>query len=517
MPYRNSKLTRILQESIGGNSLTTLVIACSMCSYNEKETLSTLQFGQRAKSIKNSVRANIERSAKELERLLDLAELKIHEYEKVIRNLGGDSPNLSLLLKSISEKVHTDRDLPDDLQKHEAAAIEEEREELEMGSPPKAAQIALSCREQVSVGCQTYLFKAANEENKKNSHEDLALLEEMNMEEELAYLQKLEEEALQKLEEEEKKAEEKKRIEQEIALTAQRLAKEMNVEMRMQIIGLQVELEKFKREKQELVDDLRRSQQDLQDSVENIYQTRQLFESSIDGMLRAVDSAQVDQQFLSKKCESASKEISDFRYKLVFAMNEEIKDKRDDESLREILERLAILQTSFKDIPRKSKEVISEIHRGLQSTAGKVAPSKEIADFEDHEVNDESALSSEYLPSDQSMNKQTAGVDTLLLDNTILQEKSTGQQREIEVLNKKIMILENQTASLKKKAEEAAKQANKKVRETYLSMQNKLKEAKSASDQKHSKLVPQNYSRRKKSVSSNRSRKRRKSWLRRRR
>ena len=51
MPYRNSKLTRILQESIGGNSLTTLVIACSMCSYNEKETLSTLQFGQRVSGI----------------------------------------------------------------------------------------------------------------------------------------------------------------------------------------------------------------------------------------------------------------------------------------------------------------------------------------------------------------------------------------------------------------------------------------------------------------------------------
>ena len=45
VPYRDSKLTRILQESLGGNSKTSLIIACSMCSYNDKETLSTLRFG----------------------------------------------------------------------------------------------------------------------------------------------------------------------------------------------------------------------------------------------------------------------------------------------------------------------------------------------------------------------------------------------------------------------------------------------------------------------------------------
>lgn len=58
IPYRDSKLTRILQESLGGNSLTTLVITCSMSQYNDRETLSTFRFGNRAKSIKNSVKQN---------------------------------------------------------------------------------------------------------------------------------------------------------------------------------------------------------------------------------------------------------------------------------------------------------------------------------------------------------------------------------------------------------------------------------------------------------------------------
>jgi kinesin family protein 5 len=53
VPYRESKLTRILQESLGGNSRTCLIITCSPHPFNEQETLSTLRFGQRARNIKN--------------------------------------------------------------------------------------------------------------------------------------------------------------------------------------------------------------------------------------------------------------------------------------------------------------------------------------------------------------------------------------------------------------------------------------------------------------------------------
>lgn len=45
VPYRDSKLTRILQESLGGNSKTSLIVTCSPSIFNEKETVSTLRFG----------------------------------------------------------------------------------------------------------------------------------------------------------------------------------------------------------------------------------------------------------------------------------------------------------------------------------------------------------------------------------------------------------------------------------------------------------------------------------------
>ena len=90
IPYRDSKLTRILQESLGGNSKTTLILACSPCTYNDKETLGTLRFGNRAKSIKNTPIINEEKSSKELKNLLEQAERKIQQQEIVIERLESE-------------------------------------------------------------------------------------------------------------------------------------------------------------------------------------------------------------------------------------------------------------------------------------------------------------------------------------------------------------------------------------------------------------------------------------------
>ncbi|KAH9087551.1 hypothetical protein Ae201684P_000953 [Aphanomyces euteiches] len=58
VPYRDSKLTRLLQESLGGKAMTTIIATVGPCGDNFEETQSTLDYAHRAKSIKNKPEAN---------------------------------------------------------------------------------------------------------------------------------------------------------------------------------------------------------------------------------------------------------------------------------------------------------------------------------------------------------------------------------------------------------------------------------------------------------------------------
>jgi kinesin family protein 5 len=124
IPYRESKLTRILSESLGGNSKTCLIITCSPHPYNELETLSTLRFGARARNIKNAPKMNKEYSVAELKKMLAAAEFKISTLEGKIKalvnqiiSLGGQPPSDSEL-----------QQLQAKLEAEESKKIEEEKE-----------------------------------------------------------------------------------------------------------------------------------------------------------------------------------------------------------------------------------------------------------------------------------------------------------------------------------------------------------------------------------------------------
>jgi kinesin family member 5 len=68
----------------GGNSKTTLIVTCSPSPFNDLETLSTLRFGIRAKSIKNTPKINRELTVAELQKLLALSEKKVLEQAQII-------------------------------------------------------------------------------------------------------------------------------------------------------------------------------------------------------------------------------------------------------------------------------------------------------------------------------------------------------------------------------------------------------------------------------------------------
>jgi kinesin family protein 3/17 len=92
IPYRDSKLTRLLQDSLGGNTKTVMVANVGPADYNYDETLSTLRYAYRAKSIKNKPRINE-----------DPKDAMIREFQEEIMRLkeeltknGGDIDPASL-------------------------------------------------------------------------------------------------------------------------------------------------------------------------------------------------------------------------------------------------------------------------------------------------------------------------------------------------------------------------------------------------------------------------------------
>ncbi|XP_014665567.1 PREDICTED: kinesin-like protein KIF21A isoform X2 [Priapulus caudatus] len=66
VPYRDSKLTRLLQDSLGGNSRTLMIACIAPCDRDFMETLNTLKYANRARNIKNKVVVNQDKTSKQI-------------------------------------------------------------------------------------------------------------------------------------------------------------------------------------------------------------------------------------------------------------------------------------------------------------------------------------------------------------------------------------------------------------------------------------------------------------------
>ncbi|XP_034005072.1 kinesin-like protein KIF21A isoform X4 [Trematomus bernacchii] len=103
VPYRDSKLTRLLQDSLGGNSQTVMIACISPSDRDFMETLNTLKYANRARNIKNKVMLNQDKASQQISVLrTEIARLQIElmEYKTGKRLTGEDG------VESFSDMFH---------------------------------------------------------------------------------------------------------------------------------------------------------------------------------------------------------------------------------------------------------------------------------------------------------------------------------------------------------------------------------------------------------------------------
>lgn len=135
IPYRDSKLTRLLQDSLGGNTKTLMIACISPAAFNYDETLSTLRYANRAKNISNKPKVNE-----------DPKDALVREYQEEIMRLKkiletGEKPTESIIdadwveqekqkLKAEFETETLRLKLEHDAQKEEKQKLQKDIEKL---------------------------------------------------------------------------------------------------------------------------------------------------------------------------------------------------------------------------------------------------------------------------------------------------------------------------------------------------------------------------------------------------
>ncbi|XP_074495847.1 kinesin-like protein KIF17 [Sebastes fasciatus] len=169
IPYRDSKLTRLLQDSLGGNTRTLMIACLSPADNNYEESLSTLRYANRAKSIQNRPRINE-----------DPKDALLREYQEEIKKLRalvsgqlGTANLASLLAGQLSEASPAVPSRPQSsTTEAEKDKIKEEYEErlAKLRAEYNAEQESKAkLQEDITALCSSYEFKLSNLEKAQAS------------------------------------------------------------------------------------------------------------------------------------------------------------------------------------------------------------------------------------------------------------------------------------------------------------------------------------------------------------
>ncbi|KAL1217265.1 Kinesin-like protein KIN-4A [Cardamine amara subsp. amara] len=116
VPYRDSKLTRLLQDSLGGNSRTVMIACISPADINAEETLNTLKYANRARNIRNKPVVNRDPVSSEMLKMRQ--QLEYLQAELSLRNGGSSCAEVQVLKERITWLESTNEDLSRELHEY---------------------------------------------------------------------------------------------------------------------------------------------------------------------------------------------------------------------------------------------------------------------------------------------------------------------------------------------------------------------------------------------------------------
>jgi len=173
IPYRDSKLTRILQDSLGGNSHTLMIACVSPADSNIEETLNTLRYADRARKIKNKPVINRDPQAAEIMRLKTL----VQQLQGQLISGGFDSSTVSSICSG-SGNAPTPKKSSDEM-----AKLQARNRELEIENEKLSKELRNSVEESTRMLDQVMRLEMANEamkaqlaEIKEHGEVDIELL-----------------------------------------------------------------------------------------------------------------------------------------------------------------------------------------------------------------------------------------------------------------------------------------------------------------------------------------------------
>uniref|UniRef100_A0AAR5QK46 Kinesin motor domain-containing protein n=2 Tax=Dendroctonus ponderosae TaxID=77166 RepID=A0AAR5QK46_DENPD len=177
IPYRDSNLTRLLKDSLGGNSVTLMIACISPADYNLEETISTLRYADRARKIKNKPTVNQDPKTaeiNELKRQLKLLQLQMAGQGDIIMSssdidrLRAENCSLQLKIKELRDQLTIV--LVDKTGLHEKLLILQNANEVLNNKLIEIKENYNETLGQISSGVETQDFESVKENLKKLQH-----------------------------------------------------------------------------------------------------------------------------------------------------------------------------------------------------------------------------------------------------------------------------------------------------------------------------------------------------------